>query len=691
MRVGFNSKLNIYTVKSKLLAFVFLIPISLFSQERKILGRILDFDTQKPVKNANIVILGTTSGTFSNQLGFFEITIDPSKHKALVVSHIGFKTSEVLIPAEDRIKFSLKKEYILMSQLNLSRYPGKVVTEFKREESESKNDGEVIRIELGATYPIGLNNFYDFIGNSLTSQIPEGDQKSFDVAFTINEEGRAVGISISDSTASIRNAVTLAFEKMRDWTPAMQRQNKAQQHFVLPIVRLKGDVASLDLRNFYEFISKNIKYPAQARRMGVEGVVYVEFLTDHSGNVLGTKSIKDIGADCGDEVQRIIAAVPKDLIRSLYDETKSVNFILPVSFGFERPFKNQPFAPASDALLLSEISVVATGIERETRVLGNSNDSHRAVSIPVVNGLTSLPLAMKDPKAVRRVSLVNNNLSVFPSDILKLTNLLFLDLEQNQIQTLPGEIDGLTKLEELYLLGNRIQRLPSNLGNLKKLRILGLAYNQLETFPLEITSLEKLEALDLSDNQLSTLPAEIDALKNLKLLVLSNNNITNIPREFYGLRKLEKIYLEGNPIDQKDIELLKSTFNKTEIVFRPKSEISASPLEPEKTQAADEVFLVVEDPATFPGGMEKFYDYMSKNIKTPNEVRSGKVSGKVFVEFVIDSTGQIPADDVKVIKGLCKACDEEVVRVVKGSPNWNPGFQRGKPVRQRMVLPIMFR
>ncbi|HEY5918063.1 MAG TPA: carboxypeptidase-like regulatory domain-containing protein, partial [Chryseolinea sp.] len=231
-------------MNSKLFILAFLISFGALSQERKVLGRVLDVDTQKPVKNANIVILGTTSGTFSNQLGFFEITIDPSKHKTLVVSHIGFETSEILIPAEDRIKFSLKKEYILMGQLNLSRYPRKVID---KEQGEPKSDNEVTGIELGATYPNGLNSFYDFIGNSLTSQIPEGNQKAFDVAFTINEEGRAVEISISDTTASIKNAVIKTFEKMADWTPAMQRQNKASQHFVLPIVWLKGDVTSLDL------------------------------------------------------------------------------------------------------------------------------------------------------------------------------------------------------------------------------------------------------------------------------------------------------------------------------------------------------------------------------------------------------------------------------------------------------------
>ncbi len=301
-----------------------------------------------------------------------------------------------------------------MSQLNLSRYPGKAATELNKEQSEAKIDGGMIVIEVEATYPNGINSFYDFIRNALTAQIPEANHKNFDVTFTINEKGRAVDISISDSTASIKNAVIQAFEKMPDWTPAIQRQNKIPQHFVLPIVRLQGDISSLALRSFYDFIGKNIKYPAQARRMGVEGAVYVEFVIDTSGNVLSTKPIKDVGERCGDEVRRILGTAPKEVIRSLCTETKSVNFILPVLFGLDRPFKDQPFAPESDALLLSEITVTAEGVERETRVLGNSNDAHRTISIPVVNGLTSLPLAMKDPKAVRRVSLVNNNLSDFP-------------------------------------------------------------------------------------------------------------------------------------------------------------------------------------------------------------------------------------------------------------------------------------
>lgn len=97
---------------------------------------------------------------------------------------------------------------------------------------------------------------------------------------------------------------------------------------------------------------------------------------------------------------------------------------------------------------------------------------------------------------------------------------------------------------------------------------------------------------------------------------------------------------------------------------------------------------VVEESATFPGGLPKFYEYLLKNIKMPRDARG--ISGKVFVEFVIDSTGQILPEDIKVIKSLSQSCDAEAIRLIKGSPKWIPGRLGNKRTRQRMVMPIGF-
>lgn len=118
------------------------------------------------------------------------------------------------------------------------------------------------------------------------------------------------------------------------------------------------------------------------------------------------------------------------------------------------------------------------------------------------------------------------------------------------------------------------------------------------------------------------------------------------------------------------------------------------------------LFLVVEQPASFPGGFQKFYDYVSKNLKYPKSARQAGLTGKVFVEFVINRDGTIDPESVRAVPAEEMAkfnsfamsetikssdCEAEAIRIIKNSPNWNPGQQKGKPVRQKMVVPIMFK
>jgi protein TonB len=117
-------------------------------------------------------------------------------------------------------------------------------------------------------------------------------------------------------------------------------------------------------------------------------------------------------------------------------------------------------------------------------------------------------------------------------------------------------------------------------------------------------------------------------------------------------------------------------------------EIKIAPQEEEK-EDPNQIFLVVEETALPIGGYPAFYEYVQKKMKYPAQARRMAVEGKVFVEFVIERDGSIT--DVKAIKGIGAGCDEEAVRVLQSAPKWKAGKQRGKPVRQRMVLPISFK
>ena len=60
----------------------------------------------------------------------------------------------------------------------------------------------------------------------------------------------------------------------------------------------------------------------------------------------------------------------------------------------------------------------------------------------------------------------------------------------------------------------------------------------------------------------------------------------------------------------------------------------------------------------------------------------------VYVTFVVERSGAVT--DVKILRGIGGGCDEEAVRVVKNMPKWEPGKQRGKPVRVQFNMPIKF-
>jgi protein TonB len=126
-----------------------------------------------------------------------------------------------------------------------------------------------------------------------------------------------------------------------------------------------------------------------------------------------------------------------------------------------------------------------------------------------------------------------------------------------------------------------------------------------------------------------------------------------------------------------------------EIAFTPDETWSSSSENP---------FVEPEDTATYFGGTAEFapqplggyaafYNMIGKELKYPRAAIRNHIGGKVFVEFVINADGRV--QNTRIVKGIGAGCDEEAMRVI-GLSHWEPGRQRGKPVKVRMVLPIQF-
>jgi len=92
---------------------------------------------------------------------------------------------------------------------------------------------------------------------------------------------------------------------------------------------------------------------------------------------------------------------------------------------------------------------------------------------------------------------------------------------------------------------------------------------------------------------------------------------------------------------------------------------------------------------SFPGGAEKLYKYLQKNINYPSIARENRIEGTVIVGFIVSQFGEIL--NVEAMRTIGGGCDEEAVRVISRMPKWNPGQHRNKTVAVKYSLPLKFK
>jgi len=104
----------------------------------------------------------------------------------------------------------------------------------------------------------------------------------------------------------------------------------------------------------------------------------------------------------------------------------------------------------------------------------------------------------------------------------------------------------------------------------------------------------------------------------------------------------------------------------------------------------NKIFKIVEEMPEFPGGMTAMQAYMSNNTKYPQSAIDARASGTIYVQFIIEPTGEVTNVELTRANRFNHDCDNEAIRVIQNMPNWIPGEQDGKPVRVQMNTPVKF-
>lgn len=119
--------------------------------------------------------------------------------------------------------------------------------------------------------------------------------------------------------------------------------------------------------------------------------------------------------------------------------------------------------------------------------------------------------------------------------------------------------------------------------------------------------------------------------------------------------------------------------------------LPAAPAEQQKavTDAEPTDYQTVDVKPTFNGGgANEFTKWVIDNLKYPQDAKDAGISGRVYVQFTINTEGRV--ENVSVIKGVSESLDNEVIRVVSSSPAWTPGYSKGTPVPVTFSFPIIF-
>ena len=114
-----------------------------------------------------------------------------------------------------------------------------------------------------------------------------------------------------------------------------------------------------------------------------------------------------------------------------------------------------------------------------------------------------------------------------------------------------------------------------------------------------------------------------------------------------------------------------------------------------------EIFKVVEDMPAFPGcedisnkaekkacSDERLLSFIDENLEYPAAAKAAGIEGLVVIKFIIEIDGSIGGE--QIVRDIGYGCGNEALRVISKMPIWEPGKQRGVPVRVQYNLPFNF-
>ena len=365
------------------------------SEEKfKLSGQVMSVAGKKPVVGASVLVRGTTYGTLSDANGKFELQV--KKGDVLVVSYIGLQTQSLPVETQANLVVWMKDDVQSMEEMV-------VVGMAPKEEAASASqivpnakpvvqDGEIFTVvEEMPQFPGGMGEAMKFLAKNIKYPAVALQNKiegRVIVQFVVKENGKVADLKVVRGVTPELDAEALrVVGLMPDWIPGKQRGKAVAVKYTMPIMfRLqtpapkeeaasapqivpndkpvvqRGEIFTVveempqypgGMMECMKFLSKNINYPAEAQKAGVEGRVIVQFIVNRDGKVSDAEVIRGVHPDLDAEALRVIGLMPEWVPGKQRGQAVSVKYTMPITFRVSTPAPKEEAASAPSMMHLN--------------------------------------------------------------------------------------------------------------------------------------------------------------------------------------------------------------------------------------------------------------------------------------------------------------------------------------------------
>jgi TonB family protein len=323
------------------------IPAVAFGQ-REIIVRVLDDDNNKPVEQVYAYLPGETVKTYSNRLGYFSLPIGPAD-TIFRLRHPGYEPATINIPLVDKFRVLMIRKVVDLGHIELES-----LWDLDIPSLDSLRKMTALSKDV-ATYPGGNDYFTLAVGKQMRtkrfSKMMSDD--TLTIYFTVAGDGKPAEIGTLPQSDSLREALTGVMDSLYTWQPIKENGIGINQFFMFSVtwhasgggermVRSINSNADVPggykggMNEFYKYVAKNLQYPVEAGKKGIQGKVYVQFTIERDGTINDVRAIESPSEILSKEAIRIVRSASQWKPAVKGGKSVRSRMTLPITFAIRR-------------------------------------------------------------------------------------------------------------------------------------------------------------------------------------------------------------------------------------------------------------------------------------------------------------------------------------------------------------------